>query len=103
MKLGVQIRPTDYSLDPREIGRMVEAQGFESLFFPEHTHIPVATDSLEPDDPGWLEACMHMLDPFIALATVATVTNHLRLGTGVSLINEHDPITLAKEAATLDL
>jgi probable F420-dependent oxidoreductase len=103
MKLGVQIRPTDYSLDPREIGRMVEAHGFESLFFPEHTHIPLATRSLEPDDPDWLETCMHMLDPFVALATVATVTERLRLGTGVSLIVEHDPITLAKEVATLDL
>src|SRR6185312_16376024 len=103
MKIGVQIRPTDYSLDPRQIGRLVEAQGFESLFFPEHTHIPVATRSLEPDDPEWLETCMHMLDPFIALAAVASVTECLRIGTGVSLILEHDPITLAKEVATLDL
>ncbi|HEX3722168.1 MAG TPA: hypothetical protein VHV31_05215, partial [Nitrolancea sp.] len=61
MNIGVQIRPTDASLDPREIGRLVEAYGCESLFFPEHTHIPLATRSLEPDDPNWLEICKHML------------------------------------------
>ena len=102
MKIGVQIRPTDYSIHPAEIARMVESAGFESLFFPEHTHIPLATSSLEPENPGWLETCMHMLDPFIALMAAGAATERLRLGTGVSLILEHDPIVLAKEVATLD-
>jgi probable F420-dependent oxidoreductase len=102
MKIGVQIRPTDSSIHPAEMARMVEAHGFESLFFPEHTHIPLATESLEPENPGWLETCMHMLDPFVALMAAASATTDLRLGTGVSLIPQHDPIVLAKEVATLD-
>lgn len=103
MKIGVQIRPTDRSAHPAEIAQMVESHGFESLFFPEHTHIPLTTESLEPQNPGWLETCMHMLDPFVALMAAASVTDRLLLGTGVSLIVQHDPIILAKEVATLDL
>ena len=102
MKIGVQIRPTDDSIHPAEMARMVEAAGLESLFFPEHTHIPLATESLEPESPGWLETCMHMLDPFVALMAAAGVTERLLLGTGVSLVTQHDPIVLAKEVATLD-
>ena len=53
---------------PAEIGRMAEDLGFDSLFFPEHTHIPLSVRSLIPDDPAWLEACKRMVDPFVALA-----------------------------------
>jgi probable F420-dependent oxidoreductase len=103
MRFGVQVRATAETADLREIGRALEANGFESLFLPEHTHIPLAVQSIFPDDPDWLDTCKRMLDPFVALAGVAAITTHLRLGTGVALIPQHHPITLAKTVATLDL
>lgn len=103
MQFGIHLRPTDDSMDVRDMGRQVEARGFDALFFPEHIHIPTNTRSLFPEDPRWMEVNAHLLDPFVALATVAAVTEHLLLGTGVCLIVQRDPITLAKEAATLDL
>jgi len=103
MRFGVQVRATAETGDLREIGRALEAHGFESLYLPEHTHIPLAVQSLFPDDPAWLDACKRMLDPFISLASVAAVTSTLRLGTGVALVPQHHPITLAKTVATLDL
>lgn len=102
MRFGIQVRATAETADLREIGRALEATGFESLFLPEHTHIPLSVQSLFPDDPAWLDACKRMLDPFVALASVAAVTPTLRLGTGVALIPQHHPITLAKTIATLD-
>lgn len=102
MRFGIQVRATAETGDLREIGRAMEAAGLESLFLPEHTHIPLSVRSLFPDDPAWLEACKRMLDPFVALASVAAVTTELRLGTGVALIPQHHPITLAKTIATLD-
>jgi len=103
MRFGVQVRATAETADLREIGRALEASGFESLYLPEHTHIPLSVRSLYPDDPNWLEACKRMLDPFVALASVAAVTTTLRLGTGVALIPQHHPISLAKSVATLDV
>jgi probable F420-dependent oxidoreductase len=103
MRFGVQVRATAETADVREIGRALEASGFESLYLPEHTHIPLSVQSLFPADPDWLEACKRMLDPFVALASVAAVTTTLRLGTGVALVPQHHPISLAKTVATLDL
>ena len=103
MRFGVQIRATAETADLRELGRALEASGFDALYLPEHTHIPLSVRSLFPDDPGWLEACKQMVDPFVALATVAAVTERLLLGTGVCLLPQHDPIVLAKTVATLDV
>ncbi len=103
MRFGVQVRATAETADLREIGRALERHGFDALYLPEHTHIPLSVRSLEPDDPAWLEACKRMLDPFVALASVAAVTERIRLGTGVALIPQHDPIVLAKTVATLDV
>ena len=103
MRFGVQIRVTAQTSDIRELGRALEAGGFDALYLPEHTHIPLSVRSLFPDDPGWLEACKQMVDPFIALASVAAVTDRLLLGTGVCLLPQHDPIVLAKTIATLDV
>jgi len=61
------------------------------------------TQSKYPGDPEWLRRCMRLLDPFVALGAVAAVTERLRLGTGVCLVPQHHPITLAKQVATLDL
>lgn len=103
MRFGVQMRATAETGDLPEIARSLEHHGFVALYLPEHTHIPLSVRSLVPDDPAWLEACKRMVNPFVALASVAAVTGRLRLGTGVSLVSQHDPIILAKTVATLDV
>jgi probable F420-dependent oxidoreductase len=103
MLFGVHFAATDETLDVREVGRIVEAAGFESLFLPEHTHLPAYGDSIHPSGPQMHARLRRFLDPFIALTAVAAVTERLRLGTGVCLIAQHDPITLAKQIATLDM
>ncbi len=101
MDIGIFFLATDRAADVATVAQAAEARGFESLWVPEHSHIPVsgATD--------WTGAPLgeqyaRMLDPFVALATAAAVTRTLRLGTGVCLVAQRDPIQLAKQVATLD-
>ena len=103
MKFGVSMFPTDYGIDVTRFGRAVEERGFESLFFPEHTHIPVSRQSPWPGGATLSDHYRHTLDPFAALGAVAAVTERIRLGTGICLVVQRDPITLAKEVATVDL
>lgn len=103
MKFGIIMFPTDYSIGPAELARAVEERGFESLFFPEHTHIPTSRRTPWPGGAELPRDYSHTLDPFVALAAAAVVTERLRVGTGVCLVIERDPITLAKEVASLDL
>ena len=103
MKLGVHIAATAQTIDVRDLGRLLEAHGFESLFLPEHTHLPVHGASVHPSGPGVHDRLRRFLDPLVALTAVAAVTERLRLGTGVLLVPQHDPILLAKQIATLDL
>ncbi len=102
MKLGLTIFPTDYSIGPVELARLAEERGFESLFFPEHTHIPASRRTPYPAGGELPREYSHLLDPFLALAAAASVTERLLLGTGICLIVERDPITTAKEVATID-
>ena len=102
MKFGVYHFSTDYSIHPAELGQALEARGFESLFVPEHTHIPADRTSPYPGGGELPLHYSHTLDPFVALAAVASVTNKLLLGTGICLVVERDPIVLAKEVASLD-
>jgi probable F420-dependent oxidoreductase len=102
MQFGVSIFPTDYGIDVAELGRALEERGFESLFFPEHTHIPTSRESPWPGGPELPREYSHTLDPFVALGVVAAVTTTLKLGTGICLVTEHDPINLAKQVATVD-
>jgi probable F420-dependent oxidoreductase len=102
MKFGVFMFPTDYAINAVELGKAVEGHGFESLFFPEHTHIPTSRRSPFPGGGELPKEYSHTLDPFVALATVAATTQTLKLGTGICLVIERDPITLAKEVASLD-
>jgi probable F420-dependent oxidoreductase len=93
---------TDESLSVIDVARAAEAAGVESLWFPEHTHIPVDRTSVPPlggDLPAFYR---RLFDPFVAATAAATVTTRLRLGTGVALAAHHHPITLAKQIATLD-
>jgi probable F420-dependent oxidoreductase len=102
MQFGVYMFPTDYAINPVELGRAVEARGFESLFFPEHTHIPTSRMSPFPGGGELPKEYSHTFDPFVALGAIAAVTERLMLGTGICLVIERDPITLAKEIASLD-
>jgi probable F420-dependent oxidoreductase len=102
-KFGVSIFPTDYSIQPVEIAKEAEARGFQSLFFPEHTHIPVNRNTPFPGGGALPKQYWHSHDPFVALSACAAVTSEIRLGTGICLIIERDPITTAKEIASLDM
>ncbi len=102
MKFGVFMFPTGYAINPVELGKTVEELGFESLFFPEHTHIPVSRLSPFPGGGELPREYSNTLDPFVALGAVASATERLLLGTGICLVIERDPITLAKEVASLD-
>ncbi|HET9199423.1 MAG TPA: LLM class F420-dependent oxidoreductase [Dehalococcoidia bacterium] len=103
MKFGITMFPADFAMDPVELGRAVEERGFESLWFPEHTHIPTSRKSPWPGGPELPREYYHTHDPFVALAAVAATTTSLKLGTGICLVVERDPITTAKEVASLDL
>lgn len=103
MKFGLYIFPTDYALHPVELGKATESLGFESLFFPEHTHIPTSRISPWPGGGELPKEYSHTHDPFVALGMVAAVTEKILLGTGICLMIERDPITTAKEVASLDL
>jgi probable F420-dependent oxidoreductase len=102
MHTGVIIFPTDVSIRIDDLARAAEERGFESLFIPEHTHIPTSRRSRWAGGPELPPEYWHTLDPFVALGVAAAVTAHLKLGTGVCLVTEHDPIVNAKEVATLD-
>src|SRR5436190_14934919 len=102
MKFGIAVFPTDYAADPSTIARLVEQRGFDSLFFPEHTHIPVSRRTPYPGGGELPRAYSHTLDPFVALTAAATATARLLVATGICLVVERDPITTAKEVASLD-
>ncbi len=103
MKFGAFIFLTDYSIGPVELGQACEERGFESLFFPEHTHIPTSRRSPFPGGGELPKHYADTLDPFVALGAIAATTQRLKLGTGISLVIQRDPIVLAKEVASLDL
>jgi probable F420-dependent oxidoreductase len=106
MHLGVVIFPTDTTLQPVDLARAVEERGFESLWFPEHSHIP--TSRLTPwggrqGAPPLPEHYWRTHDQFVALAAAAAVTSKLKLATGITLVAQRDPLWLAKEVASLDV
>jgi probable F420-dependent oxidoreductase len=102
MKYGIAVFPTDYAVDPAALARMVEERGFESLFFPEHTHIPAVRRTPYPRGGELPPEYSHTYDPFVALALAASATESLLLATGICLVIERDPIITAKEVASLD-
>ena len=103
MKLGAYIFPTGYSIGIIELAKALEERGFESLWVTEHTHIPASRKSPWPGGAELPKEYSNTLDPFIGLTAAAAVTTNLRLGTGICLVPEHDPIVLAKVIASLDL
>jgi len=103
MHVGVSIFATDYAMRIDELARESEARGFESLWLPEHTHIPTSRRTPWPGGAELPREYWHTLDPFVSLMAAAAVTKNLKLGTGICLIIERDTIITAKEVASLDL
>jgi len=102
VKYGIQMFPTDYAIPVTELGRAAEELGFESVFFPEHTHIPTSRRTPWPGGGELPKEYLHTLDPFVVCAAVAAVTKTLKVGTGVCLVMQRDPIITAKEVASVD-
>ena len=103
MRVGVFHFPTDYGIDIGDLARAVEARGFDSLFVCEHTHIPVSRRTPFPSGGELPKRYKHTHDPFVALSFAAAATRTLRIGTGICLLPQHDPIVTAKSVASLDL
>ncbi|MEV6809885.1 LLM class F420-dependent oxidoreductase [Streptomyces sp. NPDC051132] len=102
VEFGVVTFPVYDGIAVTELARMTEDLGFESLFFTEHTHIPASRESPSPTGGELPSRYYRNLDPFIALTAAASVTERILLGTGICLVNQRDPIILAKETASLD-
>ena len=102
MKYALTMFPTDEAIRPDELARAAEDRGFESLFFPEHTHIPCSRKTPYPAGGELPREYTRTHDPFVALTMAAAVTTKIKLATGICLMIERDPITTAKEVASLD-
>ncbi len=106
MDIGVIMFPTDKAIQPMELARACEERGFESLWFPEHSHIPSSRETPwggRPELGPLPEEYWRTHDQFVAFAACAAVTKKLRLGTGITLVAQRDPVWLAKEVASLDM
>jgi probable F420-dependent oxidoreductase len=102
MHIGLTMFPTDYSIEPHDFAREAEARGFESIWFPEHTHIPASRRTPYPAGGDLPREYWHTYDPFGALCAAAVVTTTIKLATGICLLIERDTIVAAKEVATVD-
>ncbi|MET9769164.1 LLM class F420-dependent oxidoreductase [Streptomyces sp. NPDC006415] len=102
MRISTTIFLTDETVTPVRLARELEQRGFGGLYLPEHTHIPVSRRTPYPMGGDLPREYGRTLDPFVALGQAAAVTERLTLGTGITLVAQHDPIDLAKQAATLD-
>ena len=102
MRIAATVFLTDETITPVRLARELEQRGFAGLYLPEHTHIPVGRETPYPAGGELPREYGRTLDPFVALGQAAAVTERLGLGTGITLIAQHDPIDLAKQIATLD-
>jgi probable F420-dependent oxidoreductase len=102
MDLGVAIFPTHDSIAPADVARLAEERGHESLFFPEHTHIPASRATPHPSGRPLPRRYAHTFDLFVAVTAALSATSRLRVGSGVCLVIERDPIITAKEVASVD-
>jgi probable F420-dependent oxidoreductase len=103
MDHGVTMFAADYAIRPDELAQLLEEHGFESMWLPEHTHIPASRKTPWPGGADLPKEYWHTYDPFVSLGAAAVVTTKLKLATGICLVMERDPITLAKEVASVDL
>jgi probable F420-dependent oxidoreductase len=100
---GIGYFPTHDAVSPGDLARLVEQRGHESLFFPEHTHIPASRETPYPAGGELPRKYFHTYDLFVALTAAAAATSRLRIGSGICLVIERDPITTAKEVASVDV
>jgi hypothetical protein len=102
MKLGVAMFFTDYSMTPQELAVAAEDRGFDSVWSPEHSHIPLSRESAFPSGGDLPKKYYDAMDPFVALMAAAAVTKTIQVGTGVCLVVQRDPIQTAKHVASID-
>lgn len=102
MKVGAAIFFTDYSIGPAELARAMEERGLESLWAPEHSHIPIARNSAYPQGGELPKRYFDVMDPFVTLSVAATASSKLKVGTGICLVVQRDPIQTAKSVASID-
>jgi len=102
MDIGAAMFFTDYAMEAADFARALEQRGFESVWAPEHSHIPVARSSAYPQGGELPRRYAECMDPFVSLSVAAAVTTTLKLGTGVALVVQRDPIQTAKLVASLD-
>ncbi len=102
MDLGFFSYNVEYGARPDDLARAVEERGFESFWVGEHTHIPTSRITPYPGGGPLPKPYYHMADPFVSLMAAAGATSRIKLGTGIALVPQHHPITLAKTVATLD-
>jgi len=102
MDIGAAMFFTDYAMEAADFARALEQRGFESVWAPEHSHIPVARSSAYPQGGELPRRYAECMDPFVSLSVAAAVTSTLKLGTGVALVVQRDPIQTAKLVASLD-
>ncbi len=103
MKIGAFMFATDYNIDIVELATAMEDRGLESLFVPEHTHIPASRLTPFPSGGDLPKKYIHTHDPLVSLSFAAAATKNLKIGTGICLVPQHDPIVLAKGIASLDM
>ena len=102
MHVGLTMFPTDYSIPPHDLAVAAEARGYESLWLPEHSHIPTSRKSPWPGGAELPKYYYDSYDPFVSLAAAAAVTKTIKLATGICLVVERDPIHTAKQVSTVD-
>ena len=102
LKFGVSMFFTDYSMGPAELGKVLESRGFESVWAPEHSHIPLSRKSPFPGGGDLPKKYYDCMDPFVTLTAAAMATQTLKVGTGICLIQQRDPIQTAKLVASID-
>ena len=101
MHVGLTMFPTDYSIPPHDLAVAAEARGYDSLWLPEHSHIPTSRKSPWPGGAELPKYYYDSYDPFVSLAAAAAVTKTIKLATGICLVVERDPIHTAKEVSTI--
>lgn len=102
MKLGITMFATDYAMRPDDLARACEERGFESVWFPEHTHIPASLRTPPPIGDKVPRYLWHLHDLFVTLTAAAVATKTIKVGSGICLVVERDPIVLAKAVASVD-
>jgi probable F420-dependent oxidoreductase len=102
MQFGAIIFPTDRTIRIDRLAPELESHGFESLWVAEHTHIPLSRRTPYPGGGDLPEMYWRTMDPFVTLTAAATVTSTLKVGTGICLVNQHHPINVAKQTASID-